>query len=1119
MTTENKLNNKASPQPKEKKPSTKQRFLKERMFGQIVLKTKKISPKKLSDVILYQQHLKKQGVEKKIGELLVEAKCITTKELNEILNKQQAMDQVRKQKFGGNKKPTVEKTKSLSSLVRRYKKGDVIFCEGDNSNHDLYVIQKGEVGVYKNSIHLGKRFDRGAFIGTTSCLLNTPRVSTVVALKDSVLLKIPESDVQNFFAKNPHMALKLSSVLAQRVADITGKYVEVIAERPELSARLQDPALIVSAENAGAEDSDTTFAEPLLADEQVAAVKGKVDGVQKKIEAKRRVLPEVEAQPEEIGSIKEDDAKRVIKAKTEDVEPPVAKTPALQGVESSEVKPACQDVVGADKSDVQDIEESGAGAFASFAGTLEDDAEEAAPLKAKADAGGEGDAGGESTAEGQDENEEPVKIDSVEAILQDPDESVVLPAVELKEVIAQAQPLEFSDSIRELLNERLQMYVKLEEVATERDELEAKSSTTDRASNELSSLRRELNKIPPYEPLKMKRDKLAEMVAAAEAEDEADTKPQLTADVIAAYKISVAQKDLLLNWYESMPSVLSICSEVTQNQLMNLVMRKVGVNPNEVFGWAVYVLALIAYQEELKERQKELKRLIKEIQDEQDSKKGGGLFSIFKKKPEVDEAEEEAKEQQKLEYEAEEQLCRLKLSGIMKETAAVESIMVDAFWIVYEALGIRLVKGVQKDCERYVRAYLRWGILGLGSDFIRPEILEDLLAECDGGSKLAKFAMDANYILYADEVIELTAQKLLLPSPNEDLEMNERNSPRWKVDRAHRKIVGGDFYLSILKDLQSNLEEIAEENNAKRDDKEKELDAVAEDDPDRKSKVKAIKKSLQAYKIAAVKSTKLVEKVRDEMSAKIQLDIDAGIEAMEELGMEADPEELARHEITCIRRFCRLIAKLQEPFLPFTLKDRFDPEMKTTNTRADMLAVLQDIEGKDPLIFKENMLSSMKKNNRVQIRTSPFIHILPASGIMGFLVAPRSDTYSGKLMLPGYFERSGMREAIAVETFSDFRYDTSKEQAGNDVMNSDTLVAAYAEVRWILRKKDKEVRQKAGIFTDENERTNWRRHYAMYINSAEDAGKQLFFKCPDLYDLIINKFIELPEGIEMLKRG
>ena len=74
---------------------------------------------------------------------------------------------------------------------------------------------------------------------------------------------------------------------------------------------------------------------------------------------------------------------------------------------------------------------------------------------------------------------------------------------------------------------------------------------------------------------------------------------------------------------------------------------------------------------------------------------------------------------------------------------------------------------------------------------------------------------------------------------------------------------------------------------------------------------------------------------------------------------------------------------MQEAFLSFSLQERFDPEMKTTNTRSDMLRVLKDIEIKDPQIFKENMLSSMKKNNRVQIRTSPFIHLLPASGIMG----------------------------------------------------------------------------------------------------------------------------------------
>ena len=88
-----------------------------------------------------------------------------------------------------------------------------------------------------------------------------------------------------------------------------------------------------------------------------------------------------------------------------------------------------------------------------------------------------------------------------------------------------------------------------------------------------------------------------------------------------------------------------------------------------------------------------------------------------------------------------------------------------------------------------------------------------------------------------------------------------------------------------------------------------------------------------------------------------------------------------------------------------------------------------------------------------------------------------------------------------------------------DLLNSDTLVAAYANVRWNYRKKSKEFRQKAAIYMDENERTNWRRHYALYMRSALDNGRQLFFKCPELYESIVNKYIDLPEGGEKLKRG
>ncbi len=1103
--------------PNATKHSTKELFRKERLFGQILLKSNKITSLKLRDVLSYQAEMHKRGLDRKIGEILVEAGYISQDDVTVVLKKQAAMDRMRGRKFTGAAKKVLPGAKNLKNLVRNYKKGEIVFRENEATGNDLYIIQSGEIGVYKNSIRLGKRFGRGAFLGTTSCLLKTPRIATAVAMTDAVLLKIKEKDVQTFFAKNPQMAIKLSSVLAQRVSQLTQKYVDVISERNDYADKLHDPLLIDSAENDSVQntaDEAELFDEPLVKEHQLLADNRKIDTTQRQLEKNKAGTAEVRKEPEvsEIAYIAVEEGSEAPLAEAESAGTAAAEIIGQKAEEVVAVTENSDTVESVPAVEVQSGSETH--------GSAEADISKPKKVFEEVDLSGEYFVPVLEEKEPElDDNGIPLPVDPYEAVLITAEKSLVLPTGNFQDIVAAERPLVFTAEVRELLEKRLGLYLRLEEINANRDELEAAAKTTDKAKNELSSLRREQSKIPPCEQLRMKRDKLDEMVKAQENPDDSADKPVLTPDVIAAYKISVAQKAVLVEWYEGMGDLIAVCARVATGQLMYKVLARVGVYPNAVFGWAVYVMALNDYLEELKETQKELKDRLKEIQDEQENKKSGGIFNLFKKKPDVDEEEQEVLERECEALENADNICRIKSSAIVKEVALVESFMVDDFWAVYGALGVKLATGLDKECECYVRCYLRWGALGYAQDFIRPEIIVKMLGECAEGAKIANFGMDSNYILYADEVIEFTARKLLLPSPNEDLEMNARNSPEWKLDRAHRRIVGGGFYLHILGDLQKILEGIVAENAAARDEKEQELAAVAEDDPDRKKKVKALKRAAQNFKINAVKTEKLVEKVKNEMAAKVQQDIDAGKEAIAELKLEAEPETLARHEIGCIRRFSRLVAKLQEPFLPFSLRDRFDPELKTTNTREDMTAVLEDIETKDPQIFRENMLSSMKKNNRVQIRTAPFIHLLPASGIMGFVVAPRLDSFSGKILLPGYFERSGMREAIAIDSFSDFRYDTSKEQAGNDVMNSDTIVAAYAEVRWILRKKDKEVRQKAGIFMEENERTNWRRHYAMYMNSAFDGGKQLFFKCPDLYELVINKFIELPEGVEVLSRG
>ncbi|MBN2713594.1 MAG: hypothetical protein JXR97_14330, partial [Planctomycetes bacterium] len=87
-----------------------------------------------------------------------------------------------------------------------------------------------------------------------------------------------------------------------------------------------------------------------------------------------------------------------------------------------------------------------------------------------------------------------------------------------------------------------------------------------------------------------------------------------------------------------------------------------------------------------------------------------------------------------------------------------------------------------------------------------------------------------------------------------------------------------------------------------------------------------------------------------------------------------------------------------------------------------------------------------------------------------------------------------------------------------DLLTSDTIVAAYATVRWEYRKRSKEAREKAGIFNEENDRKNWRRHYSLYIQSALDGGKKLFFKCLECYEQVMLKYVDLPDGVERLRK-
>ncbi len=230
------------------------------------------------------------------------------------------------------------------------------------------------------------------------------------------------------------------------------------------------------------------------------------------------------------------------------------------------------------------------------------------------------------------------------------------------------------------------------------------------------------------------------------------------------------------------------------------------------------------------------------------------------------------------------------------------------------------------------------------------------------------------------------------------------------------------------------------------------------------------------------------------------------------------PEFLIERECGAVRKLGRLLANLKERFMPLVVRDSFHPGTDAVNDRAAIRTEIAEIEKRDPRVFLETLVESKKKANRVDVRISPVIVLVPSAGILAFSWNPRQKPEDGRLAIPTCFIRRRLRERQMTYLMADFRWDTSKAGAGMDVMASETIVAAFMGVRWDWRKRSKDGREKGLVYTDQNDRMNWRRVYEAYLSTAYDSGKKLFNRNYDFYERVIGKYFDLPDGVELLRK-
>ncbi|MCL1996762.1 MAG: cyclic nucleotide-binding domain-containing protein [Defluviitaleaceae bacterium] len=113
---------------------------------------------------------------------------------------------------------------SKASPIKTLQEGYIVIKEKEREPYNMYVLLKGEVGVYKD--HGTKEeilldiLKPGAFFGEMSLFLHEARTATVIVLRESQLLEISQQNAYEMIEQHPVVSYDLIKALCERVKNL-----------------------------------------------------------------------------------------------------------------------------------------------------------------------------------------------------------------------------------------------------------------------------------------------------------------------------------------------------------------------------------------------------------------------------------------------------------------------------------------------------------------------------------------------------------------------------------------------------------------------------------------------------------------------------------------------------------------------------------------------------------------------------------------------------------------------------------------------------------------------------------------------------------------------------------
>lgn len=659
----------------------------------------------------------------------------------------------------------------------------------------------------------------------------------------------------------------------------------------------------------------------------------------------------------------------------------------------------------------------------------------------------------------------------------------------------------------EVMEKRLGIYRRLTRLQELRDEITRNApDLPDEIKAELRRQSREASRLPDADGARKSIEGLMKNLSAASDRVKNGEMDRIHPRAAEAYRLAFQQWRLCIDLAELMPKAIEAGLPLLEDEPLHKLLKAANIDTAPLFGLTAYAAALEIGSERAGQRRKVLQANLTALEQ-----RNRGLLGRLRRAD-----KDEAEEQERLR--ASEAQQSNNLSYMARERSSLEPEMVKAFWSTYKAAARLLMRDdIPPGYAVRLRAFLRYGMISDKEWLLDKDASTAMLCECQEPQQGFCYSMSEYHILYADEYLQLVARNCFTPSIDENLELNERHSDAWKADRMLRRYIGTLFKETALSELEESLGERIRVLREEQAELEERKEKLTRNTPDFKKINNQLGQQIQHCKVEAARLQRAIDRIHEKyMPQQLELRAEATAK-LEANPCRVTPEATLDREAEAMHRMSRLCAKLQDPFPPFALRDNYKVGTDAVNNRDAILHELQEIEKRDPTIFKDVLMPVRKASQRLYMRFCPILLLAPGCGFMGYSWNPRSGPEVGRLVLPAYMPRPGIRERVLHSLLADFRWDTSKASAGVDLLTSDTLVAAYATVRWDYRRRSKEVREKSAIYTEENDRTNWRRHYTLFLQSAMEGGKRLYFKCYEAYEVVV-KYLGMPEGVERLKR-